>query len=237
MITDGGWAAYNIWEHSAIVRDLYARRCRREVEEMTCHAQAARLLAPLVRPADTLLDAGCGSGYFFHSLRTRGIDAEYFGIDATRGLIDIGRQYLPAYGLPPERLMTLRIEDLDGSVDHALCVNVLSNIDNYHRPLERLLRVARKSVILRESCHERASCQYVKDEFLDAGLDLRVYVNTYPTGEVVRFMESFGFDVSVIRDERANDEAETVIGYPHYWKFIVGVRRGVETPESRSWRA
>ena len=35
---------------------------------MTCHAQAAELLAPHVAPGDTLLDASCGSGYFFHSL-------------------------------------------------------------------------------------------------------------------------------------------------------------------------
>ena len=28
-------SAYNIWEHSANVRQLYAERCRDEVEEMT----------------------------------------------------------------------------------------------------------------------------------------------------------------------------------------------------------
>ena len=46
-ITGDGWGAYNIWEHSASLRDLYARRCRLEAEEMTCHAQAAARLRTL----------------------------------------------------------------------------------------------------------------------------------------------------------------------------------------------
>jgi SAM-dependent methyltransferase len=225
MIGDQGWQRFNIWEHSATVRDLYARRCRGEAEEMTCHAQAVGLLAPLVAAGDTLLDAGCGSGYFFHSLRKRGIAVDYFGIDATESLIEIGRQYLPAFGLPAGNLRALRIEDLDAAVDHAVCINVLSNIDNYHRPLERLLLSARKSVILRESCAAQAAYDYVEDRFLDPGISLKVHVNTYPLAELTRFMESYGFAVSVVPDERAGEAGELVIGYRHYWKFLVAVRK------------
>jgi ubiquinone/menaquinone biosynthesis C-methylase UbiE len=224
MIEGGGWRACNIWEHSASLRDLYARRCRLEAEELTCHAQAVELLRPLVSPGDTLLDAGCGSGYFFHSLRTRNVPVRYLGIDATDCLLEIGRSCLPAYGLRPDRLKTLRIEDLAGSVDHIVCINVLSNVDNYHRPLERLLRIARKSVIIRESLHDRTEYQYVIDRFLDPGVELRVHVNTYATDEVADFIKSYGFEVSAVRDDRAADEPELVIGYPHYWKFMVARR-------------
>ena len=107
MIRSDGYSRYNIWEHSTTVKELYARRCRLEAEEMTCHAQAAELLAPGIRQGDTLLDAGCGSGYFYHSLKKRGLAVEYFGIDATRALIEIGRKIMPAYGLPADRLYTL----------------------------------------------------------------------------------------------------------------------------------
>jgi SAM-dependent methyltransferase len=225
MIGGGGWGRFNIWEHSATVLELYARRCRLEAEEMTCHAQAAKLLAPHVTPGDSLLDAGCGSGYFFHSLHRRGIDVRYFGIDATERLLEVGRRYLPAHGLPAERLQTLRIEDLDASVDHTVCINVLSNIDNYHRPLERLLLASRKTVILRESCRDVAQYAYVEDRFLDDGVALKVHVNTYAIAELTRFIESYGFAVTAVRDERAADEAEMVIGHPHYWKFLVAVRK------------
>jgi ubiquinone/menaquinone biosynthesis C-methylase UbiE len=228
VIREDGWSRHWIWEHSASVRELYAKRCRKAVEEMTAHAQAAELLAPRVARGDVLLDAGCGSGYFWHSLVARGIDVEYWGIDAAPSLIEIGREILPAYGLPPERLRTLRLEDLDGDVDHVVCINVLSNIDNYQRPLERLLKIARKSVILRESLKRGAEYHYVVDRFLDPGIELNVHVNHYDLGEVCEFVRTRGFDVTTVVDRRTRGESELVIGHPHYWTFLVADRRAAQ---------
>jgi SAM-dependent methyltransferase len=224
-IDDDGWARYSIWEHSATIRELYAARCRGEAEEMTCVAQAAELLAPRVMAGDSLLDVGCGSGYFFHALRRRGIPVEYHGIDAARPLIEIGQSILPAFGLPPERLRVLRIEDMAASVDHVVCMNVLTNVDNYHRPLERILDAARKSVILRESCREVGDYRYVVDRYLDGGRPLRVHVNTYPRAEWVAFIRDRGFDVEVITDVRSGGEVEMVIDEPHHWTFFAATRR------------
>jgi len=225
MITDSGWEKYSIWEHSQTVKTLYARRCRLEEPEMTCAAQAAELLGPLVSPGDELLDAGCGSGYFYHSLRKRVIPARYCGIDASPSLIEIGRRYLPAYGLPQDQLQVMRIEDMAGWVDHTVCMNVLSNIDNFHRPLERILQCTRKSVILRESCKDEAEYSYVRDNYLDPGNDLKVYVNTYELQEWLAFIQSYGFAVRQEEDHRAQGRPEMVIGYPHYWKFFVAERK------------
>lgn len=221
MIGEDGWQRYNIWQHSETVRELYELRAQDKAEEMTCHAQAAELLAARVSPGDVVLDVGCGSGYFWHALRKRNIDVEYHGIDATPDLVVTGWRHLPAFGLPVDRLRVLRIEDLHATVDHVVCINVLSNIDNFHKPLERMLRAARKSVILRESCHEPSEYRYVRDDYLDPGVDLKVHVNTYSTSALAAFIESHDFDVDVVRDERSGDEPEMVIGYPHYWKFMV----------------
>lgn len=224
MITLDGWRRHNIWGHSATVRDLYAKRARGEAEEMTCAAQAAELLREIAQPGDEMLDVGCGTGYFFHSLRSRGIALEYYGIDATACFIEAGRQIMPAHGLPAERLVIGRIEDMDGSVDHVLCMNVLSNLDNFHKPLERMLRMARKSVVLRESVKDGAAYTYVVDRFLESEHPLKVHVNAYDRRELCEFIRSYGFDVREVTDRRAQGEAELVIGYPHYWTFLVARR-------------
>jgi ubiquinone/menaquinone biosynthesis C-methylase UbiE len=223
-VLGNGWERFSIWDHSASVRDLYARRCRREVGEMTAHAQATELLSSRIEAGDSVLDVGCGSGYFYHSLATRTLPVEYWGIDACRALLDIGRDLLPRFGLPSERLIELRIEDLDGEVDHVVCMNVLSNIDNFHRPLERMLKVARKSVILRESLKDGAEYRYVRDNYLDAGVDLRVHVNHYDIQEVRSFASSYGFKSEIVVDRRSGGQPELVIGYPHYWTFLVADR-------------
>lgn len=235
MIHAGGRTTYSIWEHSARVRELYARRCRLQAEEMTCHAQAAELLAPLAAPGDTLLDVGCGAGYFYHSLKKRDLALEYFGVDASPGLLAIGRDILPAHGLPPERLMELAIEDLDGAVDHVVCLNVLTNIDNYHRPLERFLRLARKSVLLRESLSDdpaRIGYAYVRDAYLDPGVDLKVHVNTYPLSEVLAVIREHGFSARMETDRRTGGNVEYVIDHPHFWTFVVAERARRDEKES-----
>lgn len=224
MIRTDGWHAHCIWEHSATVRKLYAQRCRKEAEEMTAHAQAAELLAPRVTPGDTLLDAGCGSGYFFHSLAARGIRAEYAGIDAAPTLVAIGRAEMPAFGLAPERLQVARLEDLDGEADHVVCMNVLSNIDNFHRPLERLLKIARKSLVLRESLRKGAQYAWVRDHFLDPGVELSVHVNHYDVDEVLDFVRARGFRAETVVDRRTGGQPEDVIGHPHHWTFLVADR-------------
>jgi SAM-dependent methyltransferase len=226
MIGLNGWRRYSIWEHSQTVLELYTRRAQGEEEEMTCAAQAAELLQQLSNPGESMLDVGCATGYFLHSLRSRDLALEYFGIDATERFIDVGRTMLARFGLPPERLQTARIEDIDGCVDHVLCMNVLSNLDNYHRPLERLLKMARKSVILRESVKNGADYRYVTDKYLDSPDVLNVHVNAYDRTEWLDFIRSYGYAVTEIVDRRTGGASELVIDYPHYWTFFIASRIG-----------
>ncbi|MEW5704574.1 MAG: methyltransferase domain-containing protein [Pseudomonadota bacterium] len=224
IVRTDGWNNFNIWDHSQTVLDLYTRRARDEEVEMTCAAQAAELLSGVLSPGESVIDAGCGSGYFFHSLRKRGMNVSYRGFDASERLIAIGKAELPEFGLDPERLTVLRIEDFQGAADHMLCMNVLSNIDNYHRPLERLLLAARKTLVLRESISENASYAYVRDDHLDPGIDLKVHVNTYARGDILTFISGYGFTVEEVVDRRTGGAPEMVIGHPHCWTFLVATR-------------
>lgn len=219
-----GWNNYSIWDHSSQILGLYEKRCRKQEEEMIAHKQAANILKSYLCPHDVFLDAGCGSGYFFHSLSKQNVTVDYFGIDASEALIEIGKRWMPQYNLSAERLIHGRIEDLDGEVDHVICINVLSNIDNYHRPLERLLKITNKTLMLRESLSSFTKYSYVKDKFLDPGVDLNVYVNTYNLEEIIKFIQSYGFETKVITDIYTNGQPQKVIGHDHYWTFILATK-------------
>jgi ubiquinone/menaquinone biosynthesis C-methylase UbiE len=210
------------------MHDLYRARARDEEVEMTCAAQAAELLTTLVSPGDIILDVGCGSGWFFHSLRRRNVEVEYLGMDKTKSFILIGREELSRFGVDPDRLMVGAVEYLEGSADHVVCMNVLSNIDNWHRGLDRMAAVAGKTLILRESIGDVSEYLLVTDNFLDQGSDLKVHVNRYSFDEIVEFLGERGFKVERVLDARTQGLGEDVIGYPHYWTFLV-CRRNTES--------
>ncbi len=211
--------------NSRRVFDLYRRRARNQEVEMTCAAQAATMLAGISSPGQALLDVGCGSGWFVHSLQSRGLDLEYWGVDATEPYVSLAHSELAAYGIPDEQVLHGRIEDLSGSVDHVVCMNVLTNIDNWHRPLDSMCEIAGDSIILRESFGETSQYSLVIDRFLDAGLPLKVHVNTYCRQEFADFLLQRGFSAEFVVDDRTGGIPEQVIGYPHHWEFLIARRQ------------
>jgi SAM-dependent methyltransferase len=217
-------ARWNPWANDRNTLALYRRRCRREAEEMTCAAQAAELVGELATPGETLLDAGCGGGYYLHSLRSRDIAVDYFGIDYTPEMIALARAEMTA--VPADHFTLGAIEDLETEFDTVLCFNVLTNSPHYALPLERLLHAARKRILLRESMGDELIVRYTPDPYLDEGMrHLRVYHNTYPIDEVSAFMRQHGFEVRRVVDRRSNDGVELVVDIPHTWRILVAERR------------
>jgi SAM-dependent methyltransferase len=218
---------WNPWANDRRVLELYRRRCRREAEEMTCAAQAAETLAPLVGAGETLLDAGCGGGYYYWSFQRRSVPVDYFGLDYTPQMTALARlEICPAAGLPEERFVLGAIEHLDREFDNVVCFNVLTNSPHYGQPLERLLSCARKRILLRESMGDTLVVRYTPDPYLDEGKrHIRVYHNTYPIAEVMAFMEAHGFSVTRLVDRRTGDGTEMVVDIPHCWRILFGERR------------
>jgi SAM-dependent methyltransferase len=218
--------AWNPWANDAGTLELYRRRCRRQAEEMTCAGQAAEILVPLTEDGESLLDAGCGGGYYWWSFADRGRRLDWHGLDYTPEMVDLARTELaPRAGIEPERFELGAIEDLDGSWDNVLCFNVLTNSPHYAAPLERLLHAAGKRILLRESMGDELVVRYTPDPYLDEDKrHIRVYHNTYPIDEVQAFVEEHGFRVTRIRDERTGDGTEMVVDIPHQWRILLGER-------------
>jgi SAM-dependent methyltransferase len=217
---------WNPWANDRNTLELYRRRCRKEAEEMTCAAQAAEVLGGLAGRGESLLDAGCGGGYYWWSFADRGAELDWHGVDYTPEMIELARSELaPRAGLEPGRFTLGAIEDVEGEFDNVLCFNVLTNSPHYALPLERLLGAARKRILLRESLGGELIVRYTPDPYLDEGKrHIRVYHNTYPIDEVQAFVEDHGFRVTRIRDERTGDGTEMVVDIPHEWRILLGER-------------
>ena len=226
-MTDAAHPAWNPWANDAGTLDLYRRRCRREAEEMTCAAQAAEVLGPLLGDGDTLLDAGCGGGYYWWSFADRGFTPDWHGLDYTPEMIGLAREVLaPSAGLDSDRFQLGAIENLSAEYDNVLCFNVLTNSPHYALPLERLLACTRKRLLLRESMAGELVIRYTPDPYLDEGKrHIRVYHNTYPLEEVEAFIGENGFEVTRIPDARTGDGEEMVVDIPHHWKILLAERR------------
>jgi len=216
------YTKFSTWDNSRSLRFLYQRRCRRMEKEMDCHRQAAEILRPHFDPGDSVLDVGCGSGYFFHSLSARFPKFTYAGLDPSESLLRIGRKEMTKYGLPASHLVCGRMEDCEAWADHVVCINVLTYLENFQKVLERCLSSARKTVLIRESIWARPSrFLFVVDEFLDPPKRLRVHVNTYNRWELGRLATELGFRSRLIVDQRSGGKPETSIGYPHHWAFMI----------------
>jgi SAM-dependent methyltransferase len=220
--------AWNPWANDQGTLDLYRKRCRQETVEMTCAVQAAEIFKHLAKPGETLLDAGCGGGYYAHSLRQREVPVEYYGLDYTPAMIEMARaETCPRAGFPGTRFKLGAIEWLEGEWDNVLCFNVLTNSPHYALPLERLLRCTRKRLLLRESMGDELIVRYTSDRYLDEGKrHIRVYHNQYPILEVRQLMEVSGFHVRHFVDQRTKDQVENVVDIPHRWRILLAERVG-----------
>ena len=135
-------------------------------------------------------------------------------------LIRIGKKYMSKYGLNPKKLTNMRIEDLSSRFDHIICINVLTYLDNIYKYLERLINIANKSIIIRESFYSKDIYKYVPDNFLDNNLKINTYINSYSIKKISNFLKKFDCKFNFIKDEYTKGKTQKVIGHNHYWKFL-----------------
>ena len=102
-----------------------------------------RLLAP--RPGETLLDVGCGTGWFSRRLAAR--DAlNVTGLDIEPSWLAYARTRDPRTSYLQGDARTLPFAD--GSFDQVLSITALGFIDDWPRALAEILRVGRRRFVV-----------------------------------------------------------------------------------------
>ncbi|MDR0356706.1 MAG: class I SAM-dependent methyltransferase [Deltaproteobacteria bacterium] len=222
----------NIWEHSLSLRELCRRRALDLEPEMDCAAQGAELLAPLVRQmafAPKLLDVGCGGGHFLHSLKRRGLEVDYYGLDSSPSLIETAQKAFAEQNLDPARLMLGDVSHLcDFSCHLAVMINVLSFNPDFRAPLERLAETGAKALLIRDNFGEGTIIRWETDGFLDPGYNhLKGYWNQWSRKEVGDFLRRRGYKTSFIEDARTKGGLELVVEKPYYWSWLLAEKKAV----------
>ena len=106
----------------------------------TEYALAARLLA--ARPGDSLLDVGCGTGWF--TRRAAADDLLVTGLDPNSAWLDFAR----AHSKPQLSWVqgdAQRLPFADASFDHVLSIAALCFVDDERQAVAECVRVARRS--------------------------------------------------------------------------------------------
>lgn len=98
---------------------------------------------PLLRPGDTVLDVGCGSGYVLAELAA---ERAVTGID----IVDTRAPQLPPF--PFQKYDGLQLPFADDSFDVVLLIFVLHHVPNplKHRLVDEARRVARRHIVVME---------------------------------------------------------------------------------------
>lgn len=148
---------WRTWDSDTGYGDTLYRRATGALPEMESSKAAARRIAQLWTPEDTILDVGCGAGHYLVSLRKAlGPDFDYVGADATAHYLELASK---AFANDPrtrfEQADIFALPFANASFDVVTCNNVLLHLPSVATPLAELVRVARKTVIVRLLCGER----------------------------------------------------------------------------------
>jgi SAM-dependent methyltransferase len=100
------------------------------------------LLRP--RPGESVLDVGCGTGWFSGAFAARGLDVT--GLDPDRSALSFAQRRDPSIPLVGGTAEALPFAD--GAFDYALAVTSLCFVANPARALHELWRVSRRAVVL-----------------------------------------------------------------------------------------
>jgi 2-polyprenyl-3-methyl-5-hydroxy-6-metoxy-1,4-benzoquinol methylase len=123
------------WEYG---NGLYQRVLSRYLDRMAAHVQA---VAP-----GFVLDAGCGEGYVYRGLRSRGVTARWQGVDLSEGAVAFAAARGPEATWCAADLRAIPVPDRHA--DLVLCSQVLEHIPSPEGVRDELARVSSRWLLI-----------------------------------------------------------------------------------------
>lgn len=149
---------WKVWDKNINYGETLYKRAIGELPEMESSKKMAKELAKKIQNYDKVLDVGCGSGHYLRSFRREiGNDFYYTGIDATEEYIEFARK---AFKSDPNSNFEVSdiysIDIMDESYDIVTCNNVLLHLPSIEIPINELIRVGKKFILIRFLCGEHS---------------------------------------------------------------------------------
>jgi ubiquinone/menaquinone biosynthesis C-methylase UbiE len=149
---------YNeFWESCDILHDTFEKRSTGELPEMESSKSLAALLEKEGQGRKiSVLDAGCGLGHYYVSIKKRLPDAAYEGCDVTARYIERAKDLWKDAPVKFTRAQIGKMPYSDCSFDYVVCINVILHIPPpVYSAVRDILRVCRKAAIIRTPIAER----------------------------------------------------------------------------------
>lgn len=174
---------WKIWNKKKNVEFRTFKRTQKKLPEMESSKQLIKILKPLYKFNYRIMDVGCASGHYYHSVKKLNKNIKYLGVDATKEYINFGRKYFKNNN--NVILKNLSIYDLHKSklkYDIVYSCNVILHLPELKKALQNLLSVAKKYVLIRTLISDYSSItkKLITDKIDKRGDPLDyVYQNTW----------------------------------------------------------
>ncbi len=156
---------WKIWGAEDKYGELFYSRAISEMPEMECSKAVANIISQYIDKNNLILDVGCGAGHYLISLnKTLTTEFNYHGIDATLNYIELAQKAFAnnqnflkkcqEINFNQDDIFALNLPE--NYADIVMCNNVLLHLPFIEKPLNELLRVAKKYLIIRTLIDEYA---------------------------------------------------------------------------------
>lgn len=150
-------STWKIWNAEIEYGNVFFKRATAELPEMESSKAVAKIVESLILENDLILDVGCGAGHYLRSLLNRVTKPfKYHGVDATAHYIKLAKEAWQG-AIDHKKLLScdfqqgdiFNLDFGDRYADVVMCNNVLLHLPSVEKPIQELVRVSRKYVVIR----------------------------------------------------------------------------------------